>query len=136
MYQAQFNLGISYSNGTIPFTAHRATHQLVLPSCRRHPPTADALPVIRDDIYVLFNPVGLYLTRAQRALVKEVQARWGAFVKTGSPNVAGYRTWRPVGGSDNLNILLLGNGARGNSAVTDVQRTAECAVGSGIYTPA
>ncbi|ORY88106.1 Carboxylesterase [Leucosporidium creatinivorum] len=116
VFLGQFNLGISYYNRTNSFTADRATHQ--------------------DDIYALFHPTSIGLTRAQRALVKEVQARWAGFVKTGSPNAVGYRTWWPVQSRSNLNVLLLGNGVRGNSAVTDQQRTAECAIGKGVYSSA
>lgn len=134
VFLAQFNSGISYFNGTNPFTAERATHQFVFQLCAFHCSSfADRCSLRRDDIYALFNPANLTLTRRQRALVKEVQARWAGFARTGSPNAAGFRTWWPVTSGDNLNILLLGNGARGNSAVTDTQRTAECAIGKGLY---
>jgi len=117
VYQGQWNLGISYYNRTNSFTAFKASHQ--------------------DDIYALFNPTSIGLTRGQSALVKEVQARWGAFVKTGSPNIAGsaYPTWSPVASGANLNLLVLGNdNVHGTSATSATQRTAECAIGSGIYT--
>lgn len=92
---------------------------------------------LRDDLRVLFNPSkNINLTRAQRQTVKEVQARWGAFAKTGSPNAAGYGTWFPVASGANLNLLQLGNGSQGQSAFSATQRTDVCAIGSGVYSPA
>ncbi|ORY88073.1 Carboxylesterase [Leucosporidium creatinivorum] len=115
VYQGQWNLGVSYTNRTNSFTAFKAAHQ--------------------DDIYAVFNPTSIGLTRGQSALVKEVQARWGAFVKTGSPNSASYPTWSPLASGSNLNLLVLGNDTvHGTSATSATQRTAECAIGSGIYT--
>lgn len=105
---------MSYFNRTNSFTAFKASHQ--------------------DDIYTLFNPTNIGLTRGQLALVKEVQARWGAFVRSGSPNTAAYGTWSPVQSGSNLNLLTLGNNTiYGTSATSATQRTAKCAIGSGIY---
>ena len=63
-----------------------------------------------DDLYVTF---GTYdpssINESQLALSKEVQARWAAFARTGSPNTGDYVKWNPILSSDEMNILLLGS---------------------------
>ncbi|GAA5885728.1 hypothetical protein JCM6882_007546 [Rhodosporidiobolus microsporus] len=114
IYLGEFDLGISYNGGAIDFCKGRVDHQ--------------------DDIATLFStPSGL--SSAQKTLSAEVQARWGAFARTGSPNASGYTSWPTVSASTgDLNVLQLGVAAGGKSRVTKSQRDTECKVGSGLYT--
>ena len=61
----------------------------------------------QDDIFILFgttpNP-----SAAQTSLTNEVQARWNAFMRGGTPNVSGQTTWNPVSSSGFVTSLNLG----------------------------
>ncbi|KAK9478064.1 Carboxylesterase [Lipomyces japonicus] len=63
------------------------------------------------DIYPLF---GTFNTSAvssdQVRLSDEVQARWGAFIKSGNPNTGHYINWPVVENVNRLNALRLGQG--------------------------
>ncbi|KAM0787392.1 hypothetical protein ACM66B_003477 [Microbotryomycetes sp. NB124-2] len=114
IYFAQFDSGISYLNNSIPYTRGKATHE--------------------DDILSVFGTAAATLTSKQQTLVKEVQARWGAFIRTGSPNVSGYSRWSPVNVNGNLNVLRLGNLTSGGSVPGGkMLRSEVCALGAGIY---
>ncbi|KAK0519510.1 hypothetical protein OC834_007355 [Tilletia horrida] len=82
-----------------------------------------------DDIFLLF---GTYpsssSTTAIRAVSAEWQARLASFVRSGSPNAAGYASWAPVSGAQGaLNVLMLGaNAGTGASAVQQTQRKGVC----------
>ncbi|GAA5894880.1 hypothetical protein JCM5296_007606 [Sporobolomyces johnsonii] len=113
VWLGEFDLGISYYDNEIPYCVGRVDHQ--------------------DDIDVVFNSPPSTPTSAQSKLIKEVQARWGNFARTGNPNPSGYITWAPVASSKgDLNVLLLGNASDGSSTMTKSQRTEECK----IYTTA
>ncbi|EIN07109.1 alpha/beta-hydrolase [Punctularia strigosozonata HHB-11173 SS5] len=53
----------------------------------------------QDDIEIVFGTVPSP-TSAQSALIKEMQARYKAFLNNGNPNVSGYETWTAAGTSD------------------------------------
>lgn len=63
----------------------------------------------QDDIEIVFGTVP-GPSAAQAALVKEVQARYAAFLKTGNPNAAGYATWGAATTSAVPALLLGGSG--------------------------
>lgn len=46
-------------------------------------------------------------TALQNAATAELQARWGAFVRTGNPNASGYLTW--ASSSPDVKAIPLGN---------------------------
>ncbi|KAK4049035.1 hypothetical protein OIV83_004396 [Microbotryomycetes sp. JL201] len=111
IYFAQFDSGISYLNGSVPYTRDKATHE--------------------DDILTVFGTAGSSMTDKQQTLVTEVQARWGAFVRGGSPNTAEFRSWLPVQASGNLNVLKLGNSTTGRSILGgNMLRPEACSIGS------
>ncbi|GAA5963862.1 hypothetical protein JCM21900_004430 [Sporobolomyces salmonicolor] len=113
VWLGEFDLGISYYDNEIPYCVGRVDHQ--------------------DDIDVVFNSPPSTPTSAQSKLIKEVQARWASFARTGDPNTSGYITWAPVASSKgDLNVLLLGGASDGSSTKTESQRTEECK----IYTTA
>ncbi|GAA5880199.1 hypothetical protein JCM16303_001249 [Sporobolomyces ruberrimus] len=60
-----------------------------------------------DDIAVVFG-TSSSLSSAQTALVKEVQARWAAFARTGNPTPSSYPTWPALDSAGGLQILQLG----------------------------
>ena len=67
-----------------------------------------------DDIQIVFGTVSSP-SNAQRALTREMQARYRAFLNTGNPNPSGpagvgIRNWQPVSGNDVKPILLGGEG--------------------------
>ncbi|KAK4055984.1 hypothetical protein OIO90_002979 [Microbotryomycetes sp. JL221] len=122
IYVARFDRGISYLSGAVAFTASKATHE--------------------DDILAVFGPLDpSSLSSAQQNLVQEVQSRWAAFVKTGSPNTAQHSDWTavksggPSGSGGILNVLRLGGGTNEESVFVDELNDAACAIGTGVYRP-
>ncbi|KDE03006.1 hypothetical protein MVLG_06474 [Microbotryum lychnidis-dioicae p1A1 Lamole] len=88
---AEFDLGLSYDEDESSFCTGKVSHS--------------------DDIRLLFNSPLLTPTTSQTRLIAEVQSRWGAFIRTGSPNPAGVLNlprWKPATDSSNLNLLFLG----------------------------
>ncbi|GAA5965610.1 hypothetical protein JCM3765_004755 [Sporobolomyces pararoseus] len=79
-----------------------------------------------DDISVVFNRSSSSLSSAQQTLVKEVQARWGSFARSGNPNTSGYSNWPALPSSGGLQILQLGANSNGGSSVATSQRTDAC----------
>ena len=77
-----------------------------------------------DDILAVFGNSVTPLTSTQQALQTEVVARWLAFIKSGSPNAAGYTTWSPVVSPTKLNLLALGAGQ--TSSIRQTQAPLEC----------
>ncbi|ANB13709.1 hypothetical protein AWJ20_4652 [Sugiyamaella lignohabitans] len=75
-----------------------------------------------DDLYLVFGtyPNPTSLSSSQTSLVKEVQTRWGSFVKNGNPNCNGYSNWTPSSGQ-NLNVQLLG----GQGSISSIDQ-AQC----------
>jgi carboxylesterase type B len=69
--------------------------------------TASGAVCHEDDISIVFGTVSSP-SAAQSKAIGEVQARWGAFIKTGNPNAPGYANWRPAGTGDNVGALQLG----------------------------
>ncbi|KZS89997.1 alpha/beta-hydrolase [Sistotremastrum niveocremeum HHB9708] len=61
----------------------------------------------QDDIEIVFGTVA-NPTPAQAALVQEVQARYGAFVRTSNPNPSGFAKWTASSPS-NINAINLGS---------------------------
>ncbi|GAA6020778.1 hypothetical protein JCM10207_001655 [Rhodosporidiobolus poonsookiae] len=114
VYLGEFDLGVDFDQGAVSLCSGKVDHQ--------------------DDIYTLFAPPSS-LTSAQQTLSDEVQARWSAFARTGSPNPSGYTAWPTVASSkDDLSVLVLGGKANGKSSTTKSQRPDECKIGSGLYT--
>ncbi|KAI0340606.1 alpha/beta-hydrolase [Trametopsis cervina] len=60
----------------------------------------------QDDIEIVFGTVPSPNAQ-QSALVKEMQARYKAFLNNGNPNAAGFATWN-VATTDNVHALALG----------------------------
>ncbi|GAA5968834.1 hypothetical protein JCM11641_000751 [Rhodosporidiobolus odoratus] len=108
VYLAEFDLGVSYLNGAVDFCKGRVDHQ--------------------DDIFTLFtSPYPLSAT--QKALSAEVQARWAAFARNGSPNTPTYFGWYTVSAAKNeLDVIVLGADSKGNSVMKKDQRNQECAI--------
>ncbi|GAA5912431.1 uncharacterized protein JCM6883_005667 [Sporobolomyces salmoneus] len=80
-----------------------------------------------DDISVVFNRSSSSLSSAQTNLVKEVQARWGAFTRSGNPNASGYSNWPALpSNGGGLEVLKLGAGSNGASSLATSQRTEAC----------
>lgn len=79
----------------------------------------------REDIAVVFG-TSSSLSSAQTALVKEVQARWAAFARTGNPTPSSYPTWPALDSAGGLQILQLGNTSNGGSLIATSQRTEAC----------
>ncbi|KAK4055960.1 hypothetical protein OIO90_002953 [Microbotryomycetes sp. JL221] len=114
VYQAQFDLGISYSNKTIAYTANKPVHE--------------------NDLLALFHPTDAGLTPKQRTLVKEVQKRWAHFIKDGTPNAPRLARWTKVGVEQtNLNLLVLGAAADGKGQIQQSQRIDACEMENGAY---
>lgn len=67
----------------------------------------------QDDIEIVFGTVQ-NPSSAQVALVKEMQARYANFFRTGNPNAPGYANWNAAGTSDVSAILL---GSKGTASV-------------------
>ncbi|CEQ43135.1 SPOSA6832_05034 [Sporobolomyces salmonicolor] len=134
VWLGEFDLGISYYDNEIPYCVGRVDHQCVCSSFRTLSICPDmVIAARRDDIDVVFNSPPSAPTSAQSKLIKEVQARWASFARTGNPNTSGYITWAPVASSKgDLNVLLLGGASDGSSTMTTSQRTEECK----IYTTA
>jgi carboxylesterase type B len=65
-----------------------------------------------DDIEIVFGTVPSP-TAAQTTLIAQIQARWGAFIKTGNPNTSGYADWCQVTHSGLIPVMNLG----GTSAI-------------------
>ncbi|KAM0787370.1 hypothetical protein ACM66B_003456 [Microbotryomycetes sp. NB124-2] len=117
VYLGQFDLGISYSNQTIAYTADKPVHE--------------------DDLLAVFWPAGQTLTRQQKTLADEVQQRWTSFIKSGSPNRPGLAQWNQVAAQDNLDLLVFGAVVTdGRSRVQRLQRPEVCAIDVGVYTAA
>lgn len=133
---AQFNVGISYTNSSVPFCADKVAHQCATSYFQPHLQNLTS-HTTRDDIYAVFGQTPVALSRSQLRMSREVLTRWGAFARTGSPNVAGspYATakWLPVSSATSLNLLVLGGGRAGASVVSQTQRPAECQLGVGIW---
>ncbi|CAG8632818.1 14576_t:CDS:2, partial [Acaulospora colombiana] len=69
--------------------------------------TADGHVCHEDDIQIVFGTVPSP-TAAQTALINQVQARWGAFIKTGNPNTSGYANWTQVPRGGSVPVMNLG----------------------------
>jgi carboxylesterase type B len=61
----------------------------------------------QDDIPIVFGTT-TSPTAAQTALTAQVQARWGAFIKTGNPNTSGFGNWAQVPANGSIPVLNLG----------------------------
>lgn len=93
IYLGQFDTGITYpSNAQVAYCTGKVCHE--------------------DDIYSTFGnvPPGVALSTAQRAISSEVLARWGAFVRSGSPNAPGLVNWPTVGTNPNVLVFDATNG--------------------------
>lgn len=66
----------------------------------------------QDDLPIVFG-TATSPTAAQTALIAQVQARWGAFIRTGNPNTSGYQNWSQVPYSGVVPVMNLG----GTSAI-------------------
>ncbi|TCD70982.1 hypothetical protein EIP91_000890 [Steccherinum ochraceum] len=89
VYLGQYVVGSSYpGNEAVPFCTESGSvcHQ--------------------DDIEIVFGTVP-NPNAAQSKLIKEVQARYSSFLRTGVPNASGYANWAPAT-SNNVNALQLG----------------------------
>ncbi|GAA5849726.1 hypothetical protein JCM8547_000544 [Rhodosporidiobolus lusitaniae] len=107
VYLGEFDLGVSFYKDALAYCVGKINHQ--------------------DDIYTIFSR-GDSLTSVQQALVSEVRARWGAFIKTGVPTASGYSAWPTVSAkSGDLNVLVLGGTGNGKSTLSKAQRTEQCA---------
>ncbi|GAA5856290.1 hypothetical protein JCM3766R1_001322, partial [Sporobolomyces carnicolor] len=113
VYLGEFDLGIqAATSASFPLCQNKVGHE--------------------DDISVVFDNRSSSLSSAQSNLVKEVQARWGAFVRSGNPNApsssaGGYSNWPalPRDGSG-LKVLQLGATSNGASSLTTSQRSEAC----------
>lgn len=81
-----------------------------------------------DDIYLMFGTYPAKATSAVVAASKELRARWGAFVRGGSPNVSGYPKWSTTKSVTELNLLQLGVNSDGSSTIAGQQRLQACSV--------
>lgn len=61
----------------------------------------------QDDIPIVFG-TATSPTAAQTALTAQVQARWGAFIKTGNPNASGFVGWNQVPQNGSIPVMNLG----------------------------
>jgi carboxylesterase type B len=95
-YVGMFQLGASYPGNS------------AVPQC-----TEPGVVCHQDDIEIVFGTVS-GPTPAQAALVKEVQARYAAFLKGGAPNAAGYANWAAATSND---VHALNLGATGEAPV-------------------
>ncbi|GAA5986998.1 hypothetical protein JCM5350_002810 [Sporobolomyces pararoseus] len=113
VYLGEFDLGVqTLFNSNVPFCQGKVAHE--------------------DDIAVVFNTPSSGLSSAQTALIKEVQARWGAFARTGNPNPSGYSNWPALPSSGGIHLLQLGNNSNGGSSLATAQRTDACKLYSSI----
>ncbi|EST07366.1 Carboxylesterase, type B [Kalmanozyma brasiliensis GHG001] len=95
-YIALFERGISYpSNAGNDYCATRVCHE--------------------DDIQLVFSNPNKLSDASTKAVVKEVQARWVAFMRSGNPNVGQYGGWSSTG-DDQQNALVLRLGKDGGAA--------------------
>lgn len=68
-----------------------------------------------DDILLVFSDPNK-VVEERREVVKEVQARWIAFTKTGSPNAGQYQGWEEAGnGQQAIKAMRLGASASGST---------------------
>ena len=65
----------------------------------------------QDDIPIVFG-TATSPTAAQTALTAQIQARWGAFVKTGNPNTSGFQNWSQVPYNGVIPVQNLGGGVQ------------------------
>ncbi len=89
-YVALFERGITHpSNAGIDYCADKVCHE--------------------DDILLFFSDPAT-VASSVRATVKEVQARWVAFVRSGNPNTGSYGGWGSVGpkGESKATVLRIG----------------------------
>lgn len=77
-----------------------------------------------DDLYVIFGTAP-NASSAVKSASKQLQARYAAFAKNGSPNVPStYATWNKVASGTQLNMLLLGS--NGVASFAHAQRPDLC----------
>jgi carboxylesterase type B len=81
-----------------------------------------------DDIYLMFGTYPAKATSAVVAASKELRARWGAFVRGGSPNASEYPKWSTTKSATELNLLQLGVNSDGSSSIASQQRLQACSV--------
>ncbi|GAA6017138.1 hypothetical protein JCM11491_003273 [Sporobolomyces phaffii] len=79
-----------------------------------------------DDISVVFGQASSALSPAQATVVKEVQARWGSFARTGNPTPPSYPAWPAVPSAGGIELLQLGNASNRGSALSNSQRSDAC----------
>ncbi|KAG8745605.1 hypothetical protein FRC10_007496 [Ceratobasidium sp. 414] len=94
VYTGVFQIGATYpSNSGVAYCAGRVCHQ--------------------DDIYILFGTTPSP-SPAQTTLTQEIQARYSAFMRTGSPNpsAGSYAAWAQSGVSDVAALKLGGSGTQ------------------------
>ncbi|KAG9091813.1 hypothetical protein FRC06_000364 [Ceratobasidium sp. 370] len=94
VYTGVFQTGATYpANSGVAYCAGRVCHQ--------------------DDIYILFGTTPSP-TPAQTALTQEIQARYSAFMRAGSPNptAGSYAAWGQSGVSDVAALKLGGSGTQ------------------------
>lgn len=81
-----------------------------------------------DDIYLIFGTYPANATSAAVAASKELRARWGAFVRGGSPNANAYPKWSTTRSVTELNLLQVGVNSDGTSGIASQQMLQACTV--------
>lgn len=69
--------------------------------------TAGGAVCHEDDIEIVFGTAPSP-TAAQAALITQIQARWGAFIRCGNPNTSGYANWSQVTHDGQIPVMNLG----------------------------
>lgn len=107
VYLSQHLVGFQYpSNAATDYCKNRTCHE--------------------DDIFEIFGNFPSTPNSAQTAVSNELRARWGAFVRSGSPNAKGYVKWPPLKSASALNIMMIGSDSNGGSQLQQEQRKDVC----------
>ncbi|KAH8117062.1 alpha/beta-hydrolase [Phellopilus nigrolimitatus] len=100
VYVAEYTVGTTYpDNADIPFCTESDT------VCHE------------DDIEIVFGTASSP-SSAQSSLIRQIQARYRAFLSGGNPNTAGYANWKAVSGST-TNAILLGTSGEATVGACD-----------------